>query len=87
MDGLLGANHFGDTRFESPVTKLRRKPELGTRHMIHNMAKVTCDRWLSTTCTLLDGMVTAVALQYLFHLHFLFHLLFGLLFRHSLGKG
>ena len=34
MDGLLGTNHFGDTRFKSLGSKLRRKPELGPRHLI-----------------------------------------------------
>ena len=65
---------------------LRRKPELGTRHMIHSMVNVTCDRSLATTCILFDQIITTVALHFLFHLHFLFDLFFGLLFKHGLSK-
>ena len=80
IDGLLGANHIGDTRFTGPGTKLQRKPELGTRHMVHSMANVTRDWSLGATCILLNCIVTTAAP------HFLFHLFLGLLFKCSLSK-
>ena len=84
--GPLGANHVGDTRFTGPGTNFRGKPELGTRHMVHRMANVTCHMLLGTTCILLHGIITTVTLHFLSHLHFFFHLFWGLLFNRSLGK-
>ena len=50
-------------------------------------AWVTCDKVLGTTCTLLGGMVTMVALHLLFHLHFLSHFFGGCSSDTTLPKG
>ena len=85
IDSLL-PRVFGDPRFTGLRTELRRKLELGTTHMVHSMANVTRDKWLGTTCILLNSTITTVMLHFFFHPHFLFHFFFGLLFKRNTGK-
>ena len=50
------------------------------------MANVTRHRLLATNCILLNCIITTITLHFLFRLHFLSHLFFGLLFKSNLGK-